>query len=453
MKAYQLALIALTLPIGLLAQTETTLPALSRTHQASYINPAILPAYSTSFGTPVISGLGVNLQFQGLTARNVLQSMDTGYISIPKLYNKINQDRLDIDLSANYEIFHYRFRSKNWYYGINLNTRTLSNIALAKEWVGLVANGNDYYAGKTIDFSSTAFSIMSFNELGFSMARNLNRFNIGFRAKIYQGLAMAQTNNIKLNIQQPESPAGEVRATLGGEFRTSGIPVLLTDSIDGHKKTGDEDEFSTDALTSLKNFGSGIDLGVTYDVNNRLTVGASLIDFGFINWTNQTFTYEIKDANVSFDGMNDDQIRNDSTLNDEFDSIGRLLTPRSSSDGFTTFLPWRYFLSANYKLNQRNTIGAVIQGRYVLGKIRQAYTLSYSRKFGDNFDLTANYSIIGKNYTNLGLGWAVKWGVVQWYMVHDNILAYIQPSTASVVSVRMGINFVWGEIRRPLKVY
>jgi hypothetical protein len=30
------------------------------------------------------------------------------------------------------------------------------------------------------------------------------------------------------------------------------------------------------------NLGAGIDLGLTYDVNNRLTLGASIIDFGFI---------------------------------------------------------------------------------------------------------------------------------------------------------------------------
>lgn len=452
MKAIKLAIIACALPFVLLAQSETTLPALQRTHQASYINPAILPAYSTSFGTPVLSGIGLNLQFQGLTARNVVQSMDTGYLSIPKLFGKINENQLSINLAFNYEIFHYRFRSKNWYYGVNLNVRSVNNIALAKDMIGLVANGNDYYAGRNIDFSSTNVSSMTFNELGFSMARNLNRFNIGFRAKLYQGVSMIQTDDLTLKIQQPESPTGEVKATLSGIVRTSGAP-LLTDSINGRKRTKDEEDINSDGLSSLKNLGTGIDLGFTYDVNNRLTVGASLIDFGFIKWTNQTYTYEVKNGNISFDGLNDDQIRDDSTLTDELDSLTQLITPTSGSKGFTTFLPWRYFISANYKLNQRNTLGAIIQGRYVLGKIQQAYTLSYSRKFGDNFDLTANYSIIGKSYSNIGLGWAVKWGVVQWYMVHDNILAYIQPSTANVVSVRMGINFVWGEIRRPLKVY
>ncbi len=116
-------------------------------------------------------------------------------------------------------------------------------------------------------------------------------------------------------------------------------------------------------------------------------------------------------------------------------------------------MPWRFYLTANYQLNRRNTIGAIIQGRYLLGSILPAYTLSYARMFGNNLHLTANYSIIGNSYTNVGLGWSLKMGAVQWYMVQDNILAYFKPDQFQIMSIRIGFNLVFNEIKRPLKVY
>ena len=441
------------LPLCSQAQIETTLPTLSATHQSTYINPAILPDYSTSIGTPVMSGFGLNIGLNGLNVRSVTSSLDVdSFLNIPKLYNNLKGDNIEIDVAVNYEIFHVRFKSKNWYYGINLNTRNITNIRLSNELVGLAANGNDFYAGSTWDASSTAITNIAFNELGFSMARNFNRFNIGGRAKLYQGVGVAQTKDFTLKLNQPKTPTEEISVIAGGVINTASIGVL-TDSVNGRASTSDEKAIDAKNFYSMGNLGAGIDLGLTYDVNNRLTLGASIIDFGFINWTNNVNNYSINNADVRTNGFSKEQIDNGQKLDAYLDSLFNLLKPNVSANSFTTFMPWRFYITANYKFNRRNTIGAVIQGRYLLGSILPAYTLSYARKIGDGFHLTANYSIIGNSYTNIGLGWSLKMGSIQWYLIQDNVLAYLKPDQFQFMSLRLGFNLVFGEIRRPLKVY
>ncbi|MFN3445880.1 MAG: DUF5723 family protein [Bacteroidia bacterium] len=454
MKNVYKILVLILWPFCLQAQIETTLPSLTATHQATYINPAILPTYSTSFSVPgVIANTSFNFIMNGFNARTILNSVESdSNLSIPKFYDNLKGDKIEFDIATNIELFHVRFKSKKWYYGFNLNTRTISNIRISKEFIGLAAYGNDYYAGSAWDVSNTSVTAIAFNELGFSMSRNYDRFNIGARAKLYHGIGVTQTNDLKLKLNQPKTPTEEVGIVAGGVINTSSLP-LLTDSINGRKATDDEKSFTEDNLYTLGNLGAGIDLGVTYDVNNRLTVGASVVDFGFINWTENVYNYGINDVDVRTNGLNKEQLDNGQKQEEYFDSLFNQLKPTVTNKSFTTFMPWRFYLTANYNLNKRNTLGAIIQGRYLLGSILPAYTLSYAHKFGDGFHLTANYSIIGNSYANVGLGWSLKMGPVHWYLVQDNILAYFNPDQFQVLSFRMGLNLVFNEIKRPLKVY
>lgn len=449
MKRLHLLLWAFIIPLVMLAQSETTLPELTRLHQASYINPAILPSYSTSIGTPVLSGVGVALHLNGINASTVISSMDTGYINTKRLYSKLNDKNIDISSCVNYEIFHFRFKSKNWYYGIHLNNRVINEMGISKEFIGFAANGNDFFAGKTFDPSSTKITILAFNELGFSMARNFNRLNVGYRAKLLQGIGAAQLTDFQLKWQQPQTSTGEIIITSSGTLNTASAP-FLSDTLNGKKHTSD---FNQKNLYSFKNLGMGIDLGATYDISNKFTVGASLVDFGWIKWNNETYNYSSNNTTIKFSGMDQNTATTDSLTSPYFDSIVKLVLPSNSDKSFTTFLPWRMFLTMSYKINQKSRATFMFQTRYINSAIIPAYTLAYTRKLGKNFDFTTNYSIIGKSYANVGLGFAAKTGAFQWYVVQDNLMAYFKPSTAQVVTLRLGVNLVWGEIKRPLKVY
>jgi hypothetical protein len=445
MRKIALILAVWCLPLLALAQLETTLPSLTRLHQASYCNPAIIPSYKTSIGIPALSGIAINLNLTALNANTIIKSLDSGNINLNKVYDKMNDANLGIGLNTNIELLHVRFKSKKYYYGIHLTTRVSTQIGISKELVGFAAYGNDYFAGRAMDASSTTINALAFNELGFSVARNYKKFNFGFRGKMYQGIATAQLQKMQFKWQQPNNSTDEIIISTEAKLNTANVPYLF-DSLNGQPYKSATP--TAGSFLGFKNKGFGFDLGATYDVNNKLTLGASLIDFGYIKWTNETYNYASNPTTVTFSGMSYQQIDTKGALNNYGDSLLNLIKPTGDNKTFTTYLPWRYFITANYKLNTKNTVGAIIQGRYSLGTMQQAYTVNFTHKFGKKVDVTTNYSIIGKTYANWGLGLAAKTGAFQWYIIQDNLLAFFAPANAQVITFRFGFNLVWGELKK-----
>lgn len=440
------------LPVVLYAQLETTLPAMSRLHQASYYNPAILPEYSYSLSTPVFPGLNIGLGLEGISGSTVLKNIDNdGLIDLRAVHNDIKGDHIAINVFTNTELFHLRFKSNNWYYGINLNTRSITNLSLSKDFLGLVINGNQYFAGRTADLSSTRINVVGFSELGFSMARSYKRWNMGGRVKFLHGSSAVSTSGSSITLYTPAETTGEVGLSMNGTINTSGVPILM-DSVNNEKVSDDEKDFDAADMYSFKNLGASLDLGCTYDVNNFLTVGAAVSDLGFIRWTNKTVNYNQNDLKINYGGLPYESVDDDSLATAYGDSLLKLLEGSVSRNSFTTWLPTRFMLSGTYRLNNRNSIGAMVQGYYYWKHFVGAYTVSYTRKTR-LLDFTANYSIVGRNFANIGLGLAAKAGVAQFYLVQDNILGYFIPQQTQLIHLRLGVNFVWGEIKRPLKVY
>lgn len=106
----------------------------------------------------------------------------------------------------------------------------------------------------------------------------------------------------------------------------------------------------------------------------------------------------------------------------------------------------RYFAGADYDLTMRDRVGFLFQGQQTPASFNPAYTLSYTRKVGSNWDITANYSIFNGTYSNVGLGTAVKWGAFQIYVIQDDIMIYIRPGQAQTLYFRFGFNLVWSEL-------
>ena len=436
------------LPLLAFAQLETTLPSLTRLHQSSYCNPAIIPTYKLSVGIPALSGMAINLNLGSINANTIIRSLDNGKVNLNKVYDKMNDANLGIGLNTNMEVLHVRFKSKKWYYGINVNTRLSTQIVLSKELIGFAAYGNDYFTGKTMDASSTHIKALAFNELGFSVARNYQKFNFGIRGKFYQGIATAELEKMQFKWQQPNTSTEEINISTEAKLNTSNLPYLF-DSLNGQPYKSASP--TAGSYLGLKNKGLGFDLGATYEANDKLTFGASLIDFGFIKWSKETYNYTSNQTNVKLNGLSYEQINRNSAIGKYTDSLLNLLKPVGNNNTFTTYLPWRYFITANYKLDDKNTIGAIIQGRYSSGTMLQAYTINYTHKFGKKVDLTTNYSIINKSYANIGLGLAAKTGAFQWYIIQDNVLANFAPASAHVIALRFGFNLIWGELKNNKK--
>lgn len=445
MKKVLLQLAAIGLPLLVIAQTETTLPSLDRLQQATYVNPAVIPSYSGSVGTPIFPNLSLGINLNALNARMAINSMDTGYLSASKLYKELNDNNIGIEHNLMIELMHVRVKIKDWHWGLHVSSRVSAQIGLSKEFLGFAALGNDYFAGKTMDASSTVINVLAFNEVGLSAAKKFGKLSVGARLKMYSGAGVVQTDNISFKWQQPSDATGEIKVTTSAKIQAAGIPYLL-DSLNGKKYEGNNTNVGD--YLGTKNAGFGFDLGATYDLTSKLKVSASVTDIGYINWKNNAYTYTSNEATATYSGFAYDEIDKSKERKQEFDSLLNIITPVGEEKTFKTTMPWRYFLSTSYQVNKKNTVGLMFQSRKFLDGTRNALTINYTHRFGKKLDFTTNYSIIGNNYANIGMGIAAKTGIFQWYLVNDNIFAYIKPSTMQVFTFRFGMNIIWGDLTK-----
>jgi hypothetical protein len=429
------------------AQPDVTLPSLRRVYQSSYINPAFVPRYKVSVGLPVLSGFYLNNTRSGFTVRDIIDSKDSeGLIDLNKFHSRINGKSIGVNTLNQIDLLHVGFAVGKLHVGFNSALKTQSSQAFSKDFIGFLVNGNSYFKGKTASFDGIELYNMSYLENGLLLARKFNRLSVGVRAKYLQGIAVTTTNNLRFAVTVPENSYDPMTVSVGGEVNTAGIP-LLTDSVTGKPANDDDREFQPDNLLKFQNSGFAVDLGIAYEVLPNLQVYASVTDWGGINWKSTPYNYKLNNADVTFGGFSYDHLDNPSQRSDYTDSLVDLLKQSTISDkGFRTALRTRYFLGADYDLTLRDRVGFLIQGQQNPASFDKAYTISYTRKVGSNWDLTANYSIFNNTYANVGFGTAVKFGAFQFYLVQDDILIYLRPQYAQTLYLRFGFNLVWGEL-------
>ena len=73
-----------------------------------------------------------------------------------------------------------------------------------------------------------------------------------------------------------------------------------------------------------------------------------------------------------------------------------------------------------------------------------SFPAAVDRKMNKWITLGATYTIINRSYNNLGFGFNINPGPVQFYMVADNLFGAIKPQNARYAQLRFGINLIFG---------
>ncbi len=253
--------------------------------------------------------------------------------------NRINAD-VDITiLSAGFKKF-------GGYNTISLDARTNVGMALPYSLFEFAKNtGNKTYVMDDINVHA-----QSFVQLAFGHSRKINdKLRVGAKMKLLFGAARGdvQISNLRADL------AGEDKWTMQGSAKAN-------ISMKGFAFKQEEKEYKQDGKGTYKyvndididgpglgGFGMAFDLGAVYKINDDWQVSASLVDLGFISWSNnvtavnkqETFefngfhdiSYDKHDANGnlkdnSFESQGDkygDQLADFANLTDEGDQGGR----------------------------------------------------------------------------------------------------------------------------------
>lgn len=435
---------------GLFAQREVTLYMMENVYQASYVNPAVIPQSEVSIGLPGIASVhfGEALSF---SAKNV---MDGNVASPTKLINNSKKGVYSLT-AADVDLLSARLKVKHWYFNFSARARAYQNLMIDKDVLDLAWNGNGDLLGQDISLKHMRNNTTAYKEIGFGASRQFGKWTFGAKLKANFGVA---------NISNAGNDASLYFDPDTYEARMDGEYVINTSSLP-HVDDSNDIEKEDFLKLNTKNFGLSIDLGASYKINDRLEVSASLVDLGYIKWADNPQNYNMKvDGVVSGADAIGAIIKGgdtDSIWDAWADGLEDQADYTSTQNSYTTMLHGQFYLNGKYKVGDKiDAYGTV--NVFLWKGLRTSATVGIRKEFGRSFSMTVNNTVQYKRLVNIGLGFMVKPGPFQFYMVFDNLYMgnFIEyknadapmPQYVTNVNMRLGVNLVFGKVHNEDKI-
>ena len=424
------------------AQKNFTLYGLNETAQAHYLNPAFKTKAKFYLSLPVgYQSFGVSNS--GFKLNDLLQtraSDDSLVLNPTNAVNKMAKLNFFTAESHN-EILAFGFNRKDNYYSFALTNHLVSNFTYPVDLFRFAVEGNGKsLLGKRASLDGLGFNLNSYIEYAFGYNRKVNsKLTVGGRVKFLSGIANVTTKKSKLGIT---TDATTFDLTIDGaaQVNTSGVKPFY------ETNTATYNPFKS--ILNFKNFGMAVDLGANYQLNEKIALSASILDLGAIKWDTENANFTSNEVKFKFQGVDLNQFLNDSTYSfaDAIsDTLSKVFDGYESSDAYISGLYTRFYLGSTYKISKRFAFGATLYNEIIKKKYRPGLILSGNLKINNWFAATINYSAYARSFANVGFGFSVKGGPFQWFLISDNVLAFLGPKGAKNAHLSTGLNLLIGK--------
>lgn len=323
-----------------------------------------------------------------ISAEDALSGFSTGN-------NRITGDVSLTILSAGFKAF-------GGYNTIEINSRTTTGVSLPYELFEFAKNtGNHSYNIGDINAHAQSFA-----EIAFGHSRQINdKLRLGAKLKVLVGLGRA---DVKMRNMKADLTA-EDKWTITGEA-TADVSMKGFSYVSEEKKYNIEGSGTYERVNDVDldgvgvgGFGMAVDLGGVYEINEDWTVSASVLDLGFISWTNDMLA-ENRSKSFVFNGFHDVSVTSDrgEEIDTKVDRYGDQLadfanlTDMGDKGGRSTGIGATINVGAEYTLPvyRKVSFGALCTSR-----INGAYSWTEGR-------LSANYAPL--NWLDGGVSFAVN---------------------------------------------
>jgi hypothetical protein len=423
------------------AQADRSMYFLPILPNARIVNPAIYPKYNFYIGVPFLSSVKTGFE-NTFNYDDIFQKRgDSLYLDREYLLSNLD-DKNIVNLNFSEEVLSFGFKARKNYFHFRIADIINSNVTITKDLLrfGLYGNGSDYYLGKTINLSGNAVNMTYYREFSLGFTRQINpKINAGINLKYLQGIANAYTKNLDVTIE-----------TDPNDFTiTAKSNIVLHSSLPGND--GNDIE-PLDVFTNTGNSGFAIDFGGSYNINDKFTASASLLNLGSIKWEENLKSYKTENPSESFvfDGFDLNDFINDKEINQEritaiLDSIQDELGLIEVKESYRSKTPSTMILNLDYNLTQKDRFGFIFGSQFLEKEVWPTVSLGYTRNFNRNLNLMLSYTASPQNYFNLGIGVAANAGPVQFYVINENFTAPFMLNKASFYVLRFGISLVFGK--------
>ncbi|HOU97383.1 MAG TPA: DUF5723 family protein [Bacteroidales bacterium] len=474
MKRIVLIIAAFYLSFSLYAQQNQTLYFMS-VPQANITNPALYgPCKLTISGLLIpVSGqlmppLYLNYNNNGFSYKQFIHHgnglmSDSLIFDFPNLIDKMRRVNY-LSFETHIPWINVSYIWRNWYFSFGVNERINAMLSLPKDLVVLAWEGN----GKSLLGQDAFLNFLGANinwhrEYAIGAATSINsKWTVGARAKLLFGKANLWFKNNQLTWNTNKD---DFSYTFDADMEVHSSQPFFDITKFQYDDVNDSLMFEMDTLINMdnvdfntikkqvifnaKNKGVALDLGAKYIFNNKITLYGSLLDVGFIRYKQNADGLKAK-GNFYFDGWDIQPYfqKDDSVIKahaDAFrDSVIKLFDPTLINKTYNYWLPSRLYLGGTYQLTEKYNVGALFRGEFYLKRIHAALTLSGNAKFTKWLSTSVSYTVQNNSFTNVGLGFAMKFGFYQWYMVSDNVMGFIWPQSSRNFNLRMGLNMIFG---------
>lgn len=454
--------------VSLLSQNKEVLYGLEETPQAMLLNPGSRISYDYHFGVPLLSHIHVNGGSSGVSVYDIFQesSVDINTRISNKIFELENTDFFTA--TQQLEILNVGWKNKkDYYFSGGIYQEFDFVLYFPKDLAILAWEGNANYIGKEFDLGEINASGDLLTVYHFGVNKKINKkITVGARAKLYSSmLSFSSTSNSGTFVTIPSESGDNIyehivrNATIN--VNTSGITSLS------------DLDTRTQVINKLLgraffggNLGIGVDLGATYEINEKWTTSASILDLGAIFHKKNVESYQVS-GEYNLDGIEllfPPLGNGDSSLpyyEDLIDDIGAAFILDTIYNSYIQMRPVKMYASVKYNFGQAiggdKTCNCLKMGEnqkynqsigfQYFSIIRPkgpqiAATLFYYHRLSDYFSVKATYSADSYSYSNVGLGLITNIKMVNFYIVADNLQWYSNLAKAKSVSLQFGFNII-----------
>ena len=408
------------------------------------LNPAFQSEKPIFIGVPVLGGLHFSTFSTDLTFKDVIRrESNTRTVLDRDQMASVLKDNSYINTQISSDILLGGFRTYDggfWSFGFKINTEIDKRFSDDFTDFLLYGNYHNKVYNRWLDFSTLNMEVSVYSKLHIGYSRDLNkRLRVGARLNILSGLAYAGVtdNSLKLKTDPNAAVPNSVLSNGLFKFSTAGIDF-----------SNDETDVSYSPI-NFKNLGLGIDLGVDYMFNKKVYLSASVVDLGFISWSDhgreigvdvpsdwryEGFTYE-----PNGEKSLDDEI---SEWSDNLEDNLNLDTVENHE--FTTYLQTKLFLSGKYRFNRKSSMNVTFKGEFDRGGFEPAVSLAYQIKVAKFLDLVGGASYQDRQ-PGFGAGVNFSIGAFNWYFLSDNLNAFFTPAETHGTNFSMGMSVQLGK--------
>jgi len=413
---------------------------------SNVLNPSFHPDYKFYINLPVISSfyLGFESPFSYSELTGEWEAGDSLYVDRETLINSL-ENKNYFSFEYYIELGRIGFGTGKHYFQGSIAKVFSAKLSFDSDMVALLLYGNAHerFFGKNIYFDQTGLNMNLYHEvaLGYSYQVS-NKITVGTHLKYLNGFLNLSTEKAEFSLFTDSNSNFPLTATSDLHINTSSINSFdnLIDQIAHYSW-----------FNFTENHGFGFDLGLNVNASRKFSFSTSVVDIGWIKWKKnvKNFKSENPAREFTFKGLDITEFISGGNFSDSLEIIDTLKSHfqlQELNEPYTSHLTPKVYIAGTWHINKAHDLAALVRTDILEERIQPSLTINYLFKLKGLLALYANYSIVANSYWNIGVGFSVKFGPVQFYFLNDMAYSLYSLRDARHYNFQFGINFLFKKI-------